>query len=936
MDEWLQLLANHPVFGAEDKAGGKAAGGAGAAPRERIAVRGTDLFVAVGSEVRWINLKACKDAFVRAEGKRMGLRSATNEGPKGEVTASSKQEAVRAVPWHRLGCEALSFDINRLAVNATGKLLAAIGSHQVAAVVLPSPGAAGKRPGGAFTAARLQSIDESGSSTGGWVDCRSMLLGLAPGASSRSKASGKGDRSGRRRSSGVGAGGMSVTANWSARLRVVDVLWHPLSTSDSHLLVLQANGSVKLFDVTEDVDAPEQSMSLFSSSGAGFAMSQATSFCMGSPTSSGWSRATLFVLTNTGELYSLCPVLPRRCSIDQEWVEDLLEIAEMDVREWQAEEYETSECIYTPPELLDARAAAKWLRQLIGLEKSRGSERLYLTLPPNLIQPVAAQGPYLFQPEPMPVDPAGYDSESSCSDSESNDGAGPSSAEVDPDDACSVLYMESPGGVGVGLVAIAYCDAHIEVFVDLEPVIGKWTDTVARGSHMRDLPVLATLASVDLTVAPLADDAQSKDSRQVGAVFLMPDTLSPTVFYALHTRGIHRADMRSWARLLDRAIGLNSEAGRSAALDQMVFALDGRGDPGSAEAGRGALARNSVQCIVHTNPSASRPAIPVVGAAVIDDIYLSYSLLALVEPCQLIGVALPLASDDADDTEDVGGGNVSDERENDEGADGGRRRLDLSLGAKNVVYVPRLPNGAYQAPASLADGGSGGLQQPRLVLRDDSRGEKGVSEERLKLLGSVVGQLRSQLAAVATAHTEMQERLDLQVQEHQRQHSKLSAISSGFLRHIEQMRQSQSRLDGLRDNGHKLALRVDQILCQVISHYQPELTPAERGFAEEIRGMDVQINGVDGYRQLVERLQARVSDMRALSNIATARANAEAKRAAAVGGLLGSSQPQLHKSALGKIEQMLDDEQSMIRETCDRIDELRDRVDCVPESQLEA
>ncbi|KAJ2345578.1 hypothetical protein GGF43_005183, partial [Coemansia sp. RSA 2618] len=372
---------------------------------------------------------------------------------------------------------------------------AALCAHQVAVVVLPAPGAAGKGAGGAFRAARLETIGEEPGARGVWVDCRSMMLGIAPAAATpKGKAS-------RRHSAGFGAG-MSVSASWSARTRVVDVMWHPLSTTDSHLLVLQANGTVKLFDVSEDADTPEQTLSLFSAAGAGsagFAMSRAVSFCMGSASSAGWSRATLYVLTNTGELYSLCPVLPRRCSLDHGWLEDLLETVEMDVREWQAEEYETSECIYTPPELIAARAAAKWLNQVLDLDASKASERLHLALPDNLMQPVAAQGPYLFQPEPMPAAAAGYDSDSSGADSDAGQGAGGRAAECDPDDACSVRYMESASGLGMGLVAIAYCDAHVEVFADLEPVIGKWADTSARGMHMRDMPVLATLASVDLT-----------------------------------------------------------------------------------------------------------------------------------------------------------------------------------------------------------------------------------------------------------------------------------------------------------------------------------------------------------------------------------------------------------------------------------------------------
>ncbi|KAJ2852714.1 hypothetical protein IWW36_000071 [Coemansia brasiliensis] len=918
-DEWLQLLAQHPIFG--EPATKTKSGTLMPTVRERVAVRGTDLFIAVGREVRWINLKACKDAYVRFESKRTKLRS--TDTSRADSSADTKQEAVAAVPWYRLGCEALTFDIERLAVNASGKLLAAVGLHQVAVVVLPTPRAMSKSVrGGAFTAARLETVGEEQNDKSIWVDCRSMLLGTAPRAGTP-----KSKHESRRHSAGFGAG-MSVAANWSVRTRVVDVLWHPLSTNDTHLLVLQANGTIKIFDVSEDADSPEQTLSLFSASGAGsagFAMSRAVSFCMGSSTSAGWSRVTLYVLTNTAELYSLCPVLPRRCSLDQTWLEDLLEAVELDVREWQAEEYETSECIYTPPELIAARAAVKWLDQILGLDNGKFSERMYLTLPNSLLLPAAAQGPYLFQPEPAPVSAAGYGSDSS----ESDDGVDSSNRGVDfdPDDACSVLYMESASGMGIGLVAIAYCDARVEVFADLEPVIGAWVDTSVHSTHIRDLPVLVTLASVDLTVKALASCESAKDNRQIGSVALLADTLSPTVFYALHSHGVHRVDMRSWTRQLERAIGLTSESGRSAALEQLLNSLDGRREATADSDGRGSLARSCVQCIIHTNPSASRPAIPVVGAAVVDDIYLSYSLVALIEPSQLIGVSLPLSTDSATDSAADKADNESTTAATaDDSSEPNRRRLDLSTGTSDVVYVPRLPSSEYQVPASLADG-SASLQQPRLVLRDESRGESGVSEERLKLLGSVVSQLRGQLSTVANAHAEMRERLDLQVQEHQRQHDKLSAISSGFVQQIGQMRRSQQRLDALRENGQKLSLRVDQVLRQLISHYQPELTAAEREFSREVRSMDMSINGFDGYNQLINQLQDRVNDMRVLSKLLNARASTEARRANAGQG--AGMQPQLSKPALAKLEQMLEDEQLRIRETCERIQDISERVDSV-------
>ncbi|KAJ2489516.1 hypothetical protein IWW37_003925 [Coemansia sp. RSA 2050] len=882
-DEWLQILAQHPIFDEQSLLLGNS-GSSGpnefkskrALARERAVVRGTDLFVAVGSEVRWINLKACKDAYVRYESKRMGLKSEFDKARSPTRHATSKQDAVKSVPWFKLECEALTFDVVKLACNSTGKLLVAMGLHQVAIVVLPAPGASGKAvgtaSGGAFNLARHEAPEED-ANHGVWVDCRSMLVGATQGASSGSAMSKKDSR----RRSSVGA---PSAANWSVRARVADVAWHPLSTNSSHLLVLNANGTVKMFDVTEDVDFPEQTVSLFgvSSTGAGYSMSQAVSLCFGSPKSVSWSRVTVYVLANTGDLYGLCPMLPRQCCLEREWLSSLLETAEIGVRELQAEEFTFSDRIYTPYEVADARAVAKWLSQILEQGQHKGSEtsgeRMFLTLPAHLSQPPIAQGPYLFKPEPVSMSTPGYDSDS-------GDEADGGSCRCDPDDACDVLYIESTGGVG--LVAISFCDGHVEIFADLMPIIGRWSG-VERRKTVHDLPLLVTLASVDLTVQPLTDDnswdLSSRDKR-AGSVTLLADTMSPTVLYALHSYGVHRVDMSKWAGLLSKAVGLASDEGREEALDQLLFALDGRPQSTTmAGNGRGALARNCVKCIVHTNPCASQPAIPVVGAVVIEDTYLSYSLLALVAPCQLIGVSLPLFSDPADydsDEADEAGDRTNGDGvgASNDGDDSGHlsqpRRIDLSLGAKDVVYVPRLPRGGYEVPAILNSGWAAAEQQPRFVLGAAAGGGEAeeYTEEKLRLLGEVVGRLREQLAAMVSAHSDMRTHLDLQVQEYRRQHEKLTAIANGFSRHFEQMKVAQQRLESMNENGRRLALRVDHLLRQLISYHQLELTPSERELAREVREISDRVGGNDGFRQRIHVLEEQTNAMKTVDNPAT-------------------------------------------------------------------
>ncbi|KAJ2481293.1 hypothetical protein IWW47_005894 [Coemansia sp. RSA 2052] len=172
----------------------------------------------------------------------------------------------------------------------------------------------------------------------------------------------------------------------------------------------------------------------------------------------------------------------------------------------------------------------------------------------------------------------------------------------------------------------------------------------------------------------------------------------------------------------------------------------------------------------------------------------------------------------------------------------------------------------------------------------------------------------------------MRTHLDLQVQEHRRQHEKLTAISNGFSQHFEQMKVSQRRMDEMRDNGQRLALRVDHVLRQLISYYQPELTSFEREFDRGVREMSGRVNGPGGYGQLVDSLQEQVKELQEAAK-SEACAKADAKKA----GQVAQSPPtqQLSRAALGSIEHALEHEQSRIRETCERITDLQERLDSI-------
>ena len=111
--------------------------------------------------------------------------------------------------------------------------------------------------------------------------------------------------------------------------RIVKAMWHPSSRTGSHLLVLSANGILRLFDVAADVEEPEQVFYFCSPDykkqrswfGGNPDEMEAVSFCLGS--GSTWDSMTVYGLLKSGDLVSICPVLPNESQLDPSRLDEL-------------------------------------------------------------------------------------------------------------------------------------------------------------------------------------------------------------------------------------------------------------------------------------------------------------------------------------------------------------------------------------------------------------------------------------------------------------------------------------------------------------------------------------------------------------------------------------------------------------------------------------
>jgi nucleoporin NUP82 len=177
---WLDGLAQHPIFHAGDTPPAPAAGRSSVRARSTLALRGTDLVAAVGSELRIASLAEAKHAA---------------------ATGASPAERPHRVLAHALP----PFPIASIAVNPANRLLAVVGSHQVAVLVLPRSAGSKAQADAAHSRGAARS-----------VTCHAARVGA-----------------------------YYHDEHIGPHARVAKVLWHPWGKDGTSLLILTADGTLR-------------------------------------------------------------------------------------------------------------------------------------------------------------------------------------------------------------------------------------------------------------------------------------------------------------------------------------------------------------------------------------------------------------------------------------------------------------------------------------------------------------------------------------------------------------------------------------------------------------------------------------------------------------------------------------------------------------------
>ncbi|KAB8289835.1 hypothetical protein EYC80_010467 [Monilinia laxa] len=250
-------------------------------PRRTIARRGTEIFIAVGKEIRWADLVYLKETWENNQGNQRSFlkgKSRLEEEHEAEETVSQGYRTLK-IP--------VADEIRQLIISPNSNFMAILTTHTVHIAILPEP-------------SHLTAPDS------GPMKIKTFHLGPTTHVTSRS--------------------GIST------------VLWHPLGVNGTCLVTVTKDAVVRVWELSTtdrwSFDKPTLAIDLkkladgvsadqdFGASVAGkpskfspdaFEM-EVASACFASRGSGGWSPMTLWLAMKEGDVYALCPLLPEKWS----------------------------------------------------------------------------------------------------------------------------------------------------------------------------------------------------------------------------------------------------------------------------------------------------------------------------------------------------------------------------------------------------------------------------------------------------------------------------------------------------------------------------------------------------------------------------------------------------------------------------------------------
>ncbi|KAI7879763.1 hypothetical protein K492DRAFT_208027 [Lichtheimia hyalospora FSU 10163] len=734
-------------------------------------LRGSDLIVAVGSEIRMLNISNVKDAWI-------------NVAPTFIDTGKDAQEDqswLLQVPYKTLSTSGIDFPIQSMAINQSGNLLSVAGRSKLAIVCLPQQG---------FSHSTKYLPK-------GRIDCKTFIVGRY---------------------------------YYNTSVRVLKMAWHPLSETRTHIMVLSTDNILRMFDVSGNIDEAEQTFDLApahakdkSSMGPvrGIILDDdldsdedVVTFTLGGKSEEGmnWEPFTVYYALRNGHLYALCPVLPYKSVIDHQHMETLACVVEAKtqqlVEEINNDDDSDAKALYY---LL--RLQSQWISDVIGSgRKSKaamvgGSDIVSICSRDSSVPfPVQRQGPFKIQ-----------DNNQLVADSQVGD----------------LIFISTQAA---NILVAAYTNGHVQSYLLGSEIDPQWLMPVqSRESDWKyELGQFLSCADI-LPKASIFETIQLRNQPGYGThnISIIPDHLYKEIIYVYHAGGVHRINMTKLITGLSDLERLDASG-----VDPKTFytALqDWHAKDNTSEC----------TCLIESNATGASTTEPIIGMAIITDIYLTYSMLALTGSYKLVPHELSLRQDAIS--------TPSATRDSPEPTLGNKDQDGTESLLEGPLYTPSVPQSS----------------QTKIVVPQEYAGKKEVviSEDSLRFLSTSTETLARNINQVNKGTVAAKRRLQLQEREMQRQTDTIRDLYQRLddLFSVESQNNFNERILETARNHGKLALRIDSILRQAMGRFHPGMSTQEKEWAESLDDLQKQVEGDQGYTARINKLQEQLTAL----NLAT-------------------------------------------------------------------
>ncbi|CAO3642831.1 unnamed protein product [Mucor hiemalis] len=719
-----------------------------------ITCRDNDLFVGVGCQIRVLNLTELKDAWLEAS-KQVN-----------QTQAVKCDNWIHTVPYKVLETPELTFTIESMAANKNGKLLSVAGQSKLIIVCLPRQG--------------FSDVSDSSNSRKK-VDCRTLSVGSPYYDKSNSE--------------------------------ILKVQWHPLSETGTHIVVLGNDNILRIFDISIDIEEPEQFFDLSPADktivekGRGYSFNNdeddgeedAVTFSLGGPSQdqSGWETFTVFYALRSGHIYALCPVIPYRSVIRRNHLDNLACISQVKYEQCKSN-YKTLSFLF--------KLHSEWINVLfesakVGHGKLDNDTLTVVSTDNHVYYPVQRQGPFLIN-HTQPLDNGVQTSD--------------------------LLYLNADP---VNVLALALTNGTVQNYILASEIDAQWQMPVknAKDGWQKELGILLTDSDF-LPRATLYESINLHSSHlpPFQRVTLLNDPLYPDTYYAYHAGGVHAIDMHSWVYKLGKLIS-NHEKSQNADAERGL--KDWLNEKKTSD----------FRLLVDTSPF-STGYIPIIGLVLISDIYLSYSVLAITSDYRLTTCELNMRR-----------GLIASE------ASTTAVKQQLKSLESESGYQPLLPLPAFQPPKQL----DSLPKQTKVVIPSDMAGKVVINEDTLRFFHKTSEQVRRDTHDLKKAAIKIDGRLTLQQKEFERQVVFLRELYDRLqrVRSDEAKSTQEQKLKDLTATHAKLRLRIDEQLRKLMNTYQPDLSNEEKEWIAKLEKLSKQIGGDSGYSARIKMLQEQVQQL---------------------------------------------------------------------------